>query len=262
MVLWLSGYDMPLYLVRERLQKGVERFERQMTGGNRSGGDVEDYISQFVFNYYRVAERLNRRFPDLQLPMDRQPEELEMFMNLLSNPDYNLYDSPFEEGALPARQRSQVQAGQQSESGDGQVGQTQNEEESRLQWDFFRQYFSLTKLKTALLWAGDRELLKARTDVSGICKSLGALLVETAEAESLRPLRLNAVYTLGSAMILVDLSLRHSALGLLIESELMKLHEHLARSRQQFVNEKGKSAPMGQALKSSILQSEDWRMDG
>lgn len=236
MVLWLLGYDMPLYLVRERLQTGIEKFERQMTGGNSSGGEVEDYISQFVFNYYRLAERLNRQFPDLQLPTNRRPEEMEMFMNLLSNSVYSLYDTPFEEGARAALERSRSGAGEQSE-GDGEVKPAKTEEELRLQWDFFRQYFSLTKLKTALLWAGDGELLKARADVSGIFKSLGELLSGMPEAEALKPIRLHAAYTLGSVMILVDLSLRHSGLGLLIELGLTKLHEHLAEQRRRLASQ-------------------------
>lgn len=245
MVLWLLGYDMPLYLVRERLQTGIEKFERQITGGNRPGGEVEDYISQFVFNYYRLAERLNKRFPDLELPTDRPPEEMEMFMNLLSNPAYSLYDAPFEEGARAALERARESAGEQQE-GAGTAEPAKTEEDLRLQWEFFREYFSLTKLKAALLWAGDGELLKARADVSGIFRSLGELLSGMPEAELLKPLRLHAAYTLGSVMVLVDLSLRHSGLGQLIETGLTKLHEQFEEHRKllrDVTGELAESAP-------------------
>jgi hypothetical protein len=224
-VLWLFGYDVPLYVVRERLQTGLEKFERVLTGGNRTAGEIEDNISQFVSNYFGIAGRLNGRFPGLGLPTHQRPEEMEMFFNLLVNPGYDLHDAPFEEGALAAAERSKAEAEDQS------VGSTEEPakslEELRVQWSFFRQCFSLPKLKAALAWAGDVELLRAREDVCGIFRAVGKLLGGMPEAEQLRPARLNAAYMLGSTMILIDLSFRHSGLGELVDAGLAKVHEHL-----------------------------------
>lgn len=224
MVLWLLGHDVPLYLIRERLQTGLDRFERTLTGGKRGAGEIEDQIGQFTSDYFSIAKRLKNRYPELQLPTDGSQEELEMFSNLLANPHYDLHDTPFQEGARAAAERLRRD---EEEGGTGAQGPIKSDDELRAQWDLFRQLISLPKLKAALAWAGDVELLKARADVYGIFTSAGKLLSEVPEAEQLKPMRLNAVYMLGSAMVLIDLSVRHSGLTAMLESGLMKLQEHL-----------------------------------
>lgn len=225
MVLWLLGHDVPLYLIRERLQTGIERFERVLTGGKRGTGEIEDQIGQFASDYFSVARRLKKRYPELQLPTDGSQEELEMFANLLANPNYNLQDSPFEEGARAAAER--LRKDESEEGGSGAQAPIKSDDELRAQWDLFRRFLSLPKLKAALAWAGDVELLKARADVCGIFFSVGKLISGIPEAEQLRPTRLNAIYMLGSVMILIDLSVRHSGLTAMLESGIAKLQQHL-----------------------------------
>lgn len=227
MVLWLLGHDVPLYLIRERLHTGLDRFERALTGGKRGAGDIEDQIGQFASDYFSIAKRLKNRYPELQLPTDGSQEELEMFTNLLANPYYDLHDAPFEEGARAAAER--LRSDEVEERGTGAQGSIKSDDDLRAQWDLFRRFLSLPKLKAALAWAGDVELLKARADVCGIFTSVGKLLSGVPEAEQLKPMRLNAVYTLGSAMVLIDLSVRHSGLAAMIESSLIKLQQHLAK---------------------------------
>ncbi len=225
MVLWLLGHDVPLYIIRERLQTGLDRFERTLTGGKRGAGEIEDQIGQFASDYFSIARRLKNRYPELQLPTDGSQEELEMFSNLLANPHYDLHDTPFQEGARAAAERLRRD---KEEGGTGAQGSIKSDDELRAQWDLFRQLISLPKLKAALAWAGDVELLKARADVCCIFTSAGKLLSGVPEAEQLKPMRLNAVYMLGTAMVLIDLSVRHSGLTAMLESGLTKFLEHLA----------------------------------
>jgi hypothetical protein len=226
MVIWLLGYEVPLYIIRERLQTGLDRFERVLTGGKRGADEIEDQIGQFTSDYFRIAKRLNHRYPELQLPTDGSQEELEMFANLLANPGYSLHDAPFEEAARAAATRLRSDEG--GEGGTDAQAPIRSDDELRAQWDLFRHFLSLPKLKSALAWAGDVELLKARADVCGIFTSAGKLLSGVPEAEQLKPMRLNAAYMLGSAMVLIDLSVRHSSLGAMLESGLTKLQQYLA----------------------------------
>lgn len=226
MVLWLLGYDVPLYLIRERLQTGLDKFERVLTGGKRGAGEIEDQIGQFASDYFRIAKRLKHRYPELQLPTDGSQEELEMFANLLANPGYSLHDAPFEEAARAASARLRSDEG--GERGTDAQAPIKSDDELRTQWDLFRYFLSLPKLKAALAWAGDVELLKARADVCGIFTSAVKLLSGVPEAEQLKPMRLNAAYMLGSTMVLTDLSVRHSGLTAMLESGLTKFQQYLA----------------------------------
>ena len=228
MVLWLLGHDVPLYLIRERLQTGLDRFERVLTGGKRGAGEIEDQIGQFASYYFSIARRLNHRYPELQLPTDGSQEELEMFANLLANPDYDMHDTPFEEGARAAAERSRRD--EVEEGGASAQAPIKSDDELRAQWDLFRRFLSLPKLKAALAWAGDIELLKARADVCGIFFLVGKLIRGIPGAEQLIPMRLNAVYMLGSVMVLIDLSVRHSGLTAMLESGVANLQQHLTES--------------------------------
>jgi len=224
MVLWLLGHDVPLYLIRERLQTGLDRFERVLTGGKRGASEIEDQIGQFASDYFSVARRLKKRYPELRLPTDSSQEEMEMFANLLVNPDYDLSDTPFQEGARAAAER--LRRDESEEGGAGTQAPIKSGDELHAQWDLFRRFLSLPKLKAALAWAGDVELLKARADVCDIFFSVGKLISGIPEAEQLIPMRLNAVYMLGSVMVLIDLSVRHSDMTAMLESGLVSLQQH------------------------------------
>ena len=225
LLLWLFGYEMPLHIVRDVLLAGIEKLEHGMTGGKRSADDIGDYISKFVYDYRLVVERVNRKYPGLGLPPIRDPAGMEKFMNLMANPSFDLDDFQFIETAYALEEDSRQADNQQAPS--RVTESTTTDEELRSGRDWLRQHFSLTELKASLLCAGDKELCKAQEDVHSLITSAGRFLSKRAEADALKPEKYQIVYRLGSAMTLIDLSLRRAALGSYIDTYLAQFNEAL-----------------------------------
>lgn len=222
LVLWLFGYESPLPIVRNRLLAGIEKVERAMTGGNRSAGEIEDYISQYVYDYGRIVERINKKYPELELPQPREPSEIERVMNLLANPGMNLDDLQSIEDYPIAETPAHAAKWQNN---DLTPATATPSEGARSGWEWVRLHFALTELKASLASASDQELCQAGEDVRRLITTAGRFFNKLPEVNSLRPQKNHAVYRLGSALILLDLSLRRGGFGPYIDAYLAQFCE-------------------------------------
>lgn len=181
LTLWLFGHEAPLSIIRERLLAGIEKFEHWMTGGNCSPGEIEDHISQSVYDYERDIRLVNRKHPEIELPPQADLAEMEQFMNLLANPGISLDDLQLIGAAASPPQTAY------RHSKDLMTEIAATDERVQSGWEWFRQHFSLADLKASLLLAGDQELWKVGEDIRRIIATAGEFFSKIPEVESLRP---------------------------------------------------------------------------
>jgi len=187
LVLWLSGCEIPIKSVRSVLRRNVLVLQRQLTGKNKSAGEIEDHISHFIYQYNDFVET----HPQLNLPTYEDPDALEVILN----PGYDLETAPLE-----------------TLSNDNEVPRGGIDDPSTLppHWEFVRKHFSLEKLKAAISLSPESAFREVQKDFILISKLFATITESTPAAKTLSPIRLNATYTFGSIIAVADLCLRQS----------------------------------------------------
>jgi hypothetical protein len=227
-VLWFLGYEVPQSLVRQALLEGIEKFEQYMTGGNQSGEKIDDHVFDFVSRYYALV----RRFPETGLSDDRPPEEMQTFINVLVNPEFDLNEIPYllSTGAF-LRKRD----GSDDASAEERAGQwpSTDEDEVRPEWKFVRNIFFIGRLKEALVEASDERIGKVQRDVSLIFTEIAKLVDGILEIEVFRERRFHGAHDFGVILTFIDLALRNAGWDEILDKYVPKIPEYLTQVKNQ-----------------------------
>ena len=218
LVLWLFGYEMPTALIREHLLNGLQKFAKMARGERQERGAIEEHIDDLTAKYYKVASK----YPQLELPKDMRPAAMEMVLNVFVNPTYNLNDGPFEDGvlaSLEAESKGPSKAGGAFRN----LSDSDRVKNTEAMWRFVHEHFSLNHVQAALEAATDDRLRQVQADINLLFDFFGQLSAGKPEIEKLRELRVQAGYSLGMLLTIVDLTLRHQELGYLIDDGLSRL---------------------------------------
>lgn len=225
LILWFLGYEVPVSLIRNILLKGIDKFELLMTGGNRSGDKIEDYVSGFISKY----NRLTHKYPQFELPSDQRPGEMEILINILVNPEFDLNEIPYMEGARAFIQRLGGSKNKEKEEEDVSLLSPADVEEALTGWTFFRNIFFIGHLKEALVEASEERMRKVQTDISQIFSELGKLFGGIPAFEGLREHRFHAVNDFGVILTCVDLAIRHAGWDEFLDKQIPTLPEYIAK---------------------------------
>lgn len=201
LVLWLSGYEVPITTVRSVLRRNVLALQRQLTGKSKSAGEIEDHISHFIYQYNDFVEK----HPQLNLPTYEDTDALEVILNIFANPGYDLETAPLDKL-----------------SNDNEAPRSAIDEASSLppHWEFVRKHFALEKLKAAISLSPESAFREAQKDFVLISKLFNKITESSPAAKTLSPMRLNATYTFGSIIAVADLCLRRSEWALKVDMYL------------------------------------------
>jgi hypothetical protein len=223
-VLWCCGYDGPLAIIRQVLIADMQKKESDITGDRQSGDEREDHIFDQVLKYHRAA----KRHPELNLPLHDQ-EQMNAFLNLLTNPEYDLEGSPFDDGAYGEGE------GQKSPTSPAQDPTTSTPPAggSLLAAEILRQYFSTYQLKKALTEASDELFVKAQSDISRLRLLLAQLFQDAPEFAELHPLRFHILHWFGSVGVTLDVAFRHCGKSQEVDAFIDQYADQLTRSLRE-----------------------------
>ncbi len=197
-VLWCFGFDIPVPIVRKVLIDAVRRFESRVTGNRQSGDEKEDYVFALVTKYQWAA----KQHPELQLP-PHDPEQMQAYLNLFTNPDYDLEASPFDDQCDVANNKDQelilTVNGNNTLPLPGTMAAA----------EMIRQYASTNEVKRVLEEVPDKLFAKVHADISRLLPLLAQMFKNIAEIAKLYALRFHAVEALGTIAAIAGLSARH-----------------------------------------------------
>lgn len=217
LVLWLFGYEMPTALIREHLLNGLKKFAKMARGERQERGAIEEHIDDLTAKYYKVASK----YPQLELPKDMRPAAMEMVLNVFVNPTYNLNDGPFEDGVLASLEAESKTPTKRSAFRN--VSHSDRVKNTEAMWRFVHEHFSLNDMQAALEAATEDRFHQVQADIKLMFDFFGQVSAGKPEIEKLRELRVQAGYSVGMLLSIVDLTLRHQELGYLIDDGLSRL---------------------------------------
>jgi hypothetical protein len=229
--LWMLGYPVPLWRVREALSypldSTVHAIEVELSDRDDLG--LEDVIDDVAADFSRDLERTNLKL--FQVPQ----VSLAAFTNIIMNGDYNTNDAPFEDG-VEALERWDQETGQKLAQIVGTENLTITPANKPLDtiWTvfthapFINRHFSLQRLKEAVDECTDEDLMAVWRDLSFVreivllVKRLVMLLKPYIPAEwQLQPEKdFSTVLRAGKLLVWLDLSLRRSGYGPVIDHAL------------------------------------------
>lgn|SRR5262245_44524327 len=189
LVLWCLGFEMPADLVREILIDELHRVEGKITGNRHTGEEKEDHIFDLVRRYLRAA----KRHPELNLPA-HDAEKMEAFLNLLTNKDYDLEASPFDDQSAATSNDNQSNAPQPGSLAAAQL---------------MKKYMSTPQLRRFLNEVSSEVFPKAQSDISRLLRLLAQACMAIPDLAQLYPERFLIAYVFGGFGAIIDLSLRH-----------------------------------------------------
>jgi hypothetical protein len=217
MILWLFGYDISSAAIRDHLVTGLTKVARLTRGKSEDRDAIEDHIDYLVFKYYQLAAK----HPELNLRRDMPPSVMEMILNVFANPTYDLGDTPFEDSI-----RDSIKTERDKSSGDSaksMISEADRVQTTELMWRFVREHFSLSNMQAALAQITEQKLREVQKDIATLFGFLGQQWSGKPEMEALRELRVQAAYSLGMLLTVIDLTLRHQGWGHFIDTGLSRL---------------------------------------
>jgi hypothetical protein len=217
MILWLFGYDVLPASIRAHLLSGLSKVVRLTRGRSEDSEAIEEHIYDLIEKYYQLASK----YSQLKLRQDKPPSVMEMILNIFANPAYDLSDTPFQEGIADSIQ-GECDASSVPTS-TTIVPETERMRNAELMWRFVHEHFSLSHMQDAVAKATDQKLRQVQKDVATLFAFLGQQFSGKPELEELRDWRIQAAYSVGMLLTVIDLTLRHQGFGHFIDSGLSRL---------------------------------------
>jgi|ERR1041384_733401 hypothetical protein len=217
MILWLFGYDISLTSIRDHLLTGLSKVARLTRGTSEDREAIEEHIYDLTEKYYQLASK----YPQLELPQDKPATVMEMILNIFANPAYDLSDTPFQEGITDSIQSERD--GRSVPTSTSILPEAERIRNVALKWRFVHEHFSLSHMQDALAKATDEKLRQVQKDVTTLFEFLGQQFAGKLELEELRDWRVQAAYSVGMLLTVIDLTLRHQGFGHFIDSGLSRL---------------------------------------
>lgn len=248
--LWVFGYQVPIARIREALSRPLEPTLEFIHAEGGSRGEIEDAIGDQAFEFVQIVDHSQ------MLPCSVPQDAIETFTNLLLNSQYNLSDTPFEDGVRALQQfddefQSKAEAFFRRESpnkpGVEVLSGTMNTIFANA--DFISQYLSVEKLKVAVDASTDKDLaaiqsyLQAGRQVIELLRQFFALIEEYLPPE-LRPYEVDRamIFTAAKLCVWACLSLRRNGYGPLIEACLTEILKEIPRQLDEEIERELRAA--------------------
>jgi hypothetical protein len=217
MILWLFGYDISSTSIRDHLITGLTKVARLTRGKSLDPDAIEDHIDDLGSKYDQIYSKQ----PELNLRWDMPPGVMEMILNVFANPAYDLDDTPFEDSV-----RDSIKPECDKTSGNSAksiVSEAELLQTAELMWRFVGEHISLDDMQAALAQVTDQKLREVQKDINTLFGFVGQLLSGKPEMETLREWRVQAAYSMGMLLTVIDLTLRHQGWGYFIDAQLSRL---------------------------------------
>ena len=254
--LWQMGFPIPLERVRAALMQPLLTTAIDFNVQEDGRSAIEDLIDQTVAD---ISPLLKDKIPLLDVP----DETLSAVMNVLANPEYDFTDQPFEEGVSELKvwersfaQRCQELLKDRVTISAGVVGDDNNIFANA---PFINRYLSLPRLVEATQNCSDAALLAVQRDLQfgqqillffkRIIELLSPFLPATfrfCEHDA------TVLFNFGMMMIWVDLALRGSGFGPLIDYLIPKILDQLYKDFDEAAERELKAAgpEIGKAMQA------------
>lgn len=230
MPLWMLGFEIPLWRIREIISRPLDIASREIEVEMEGRSATEDVLEDQAYMVTELFRRAN-------LKLFEMPKEiLEAMFNLFLNSAYTLDDAPFEDGVKKLQNLDETTRQHCAEMFDEEIaGNVLSRKPNDLvhtifaHAPFINKHLSLRRIREAVDQCTDEDLRVVHRDMTLACQAafqmmkLLKLLVQYLP-DGLKPIPLKdfiaPIFSAGIPGVWADLALRRSGYGPQIESYL------------------------------------------